>query len=92
MPTPAHDASSQRLRRWSWLLLTAAAWNVWVWATRLYNLATEDVERTTGFVVVHGLLFTVSLGFAAAIAWVGWRLRSTEVSTDTSRARAEVTA
>ncbi|MBW3662854.1 MAG: hypothetical protein KY469_07115 [Actinobacteria bacterium] len=92
MPTWARNASSQPFRRWSWLLLTAAAWNVWVWGTRLYNLATDDVERTTGFVVVHGLLFTVSLVFAAAIAWVGWRLRSVDVAADTTGPRATVDA
>lgn len=92
MPTPARNASSQPFRRWSWLLLTAAAWNVWVWATRLYNLATDDVERTTGFVVVHGLLFTVSLVFAVAIAWVGWRLRSVDVTAEAPAPPAAVDA
>lgn len=82
MPTPARVPSGAPFRRWSWLLLAAAAWNLWVWATRLYNLANDDVERTTGFVVVHAVLFVVSLGFAATIGWIGWRLRDIEVMRD----------
>lgn len=90
MPTPARVPSLTTLRRWSWLLLAAAAWNLWVWATRLYNLANDDVERTTGFIVVHTVLFVVSLTFAAATGWIGWRLRDVAGSDD--REPAEVHA
>lgn len=75
MPNPAPYPSSRTLRRWAVTLLAAAAWNLWVWATRLVNLANDDIERTTGFLVVHTVLFVVSLGFAAAVAAIGWRLR-----------------
>jgi hypothetical protein len=55
-----------------YVLLAAAAWTVFVWVTRLVNLAGED--RSTGFVVVHAGLAVVSLILAAPVAWVGWRL------------------
>lgn len=75
LATSPSDATAAPPRRWSTVLLAAAAWNLWLWATRLYNLANDDVERSTGFVVVHTVLFVVSIAFAVAIGVVGWRLR-----------------
>lgn len=71
---PAPPADPVRHRRRAWLLLAAAAWNLWLWTTRISNLATDEVARSTGFVAVHLALYAVSLGFTAAFAVVGWRM------------------
>lgn len=62
----------RRTRRRAWLLFAAAAWNAWVWLTRLGIVI--DQEQSVPFRVVHGVLIVVSLGFAAALAVVGWRM------------------
>jgi hypothetical protein len=58
-------------RRVSKLLLAAGAWTVFIWVTRLVNMAGED--RSAGFYVVHGALAVISIGFGVAIGIVGWR-------------------
>ncbi|MDP8958691.1 MAG: hypothetical protein M3N51_05700 [Actinomycetota bacterium] len=59
--------------RASWLLLAASAWTFYVWGTRVFLLARQD--ETLAFKVVHFALAAISLGFGAAIGWVGWRMR-----------------
>jgi hypothetical protein len=66
-------AAAARHRRRAWLLLAAAAWNAYVWLTRL-GIVLDD-RQTVPFRVVHGVLIVVSLAFAAALAAVGWRMR-----------------
>jgi hypothetical protein len=58
-------------RRVSILLLAAGGWTLFVWVTRLVNMAGED--RSAGFYVVHGALAVISIGFGVAIGVVGWR-------------------
>lgn len=58
-------------RRVSILLLAAGGWTLFVWITRLVNMAGED--RSAGFYVVHGALAVISIAFGVAIAVVGWR-------------------
>ncbi len=58
-------------RRVSILLLAAGAWTLFVWATRLVNMAGED--RSAGFYVVHGALAVISIAFGVALGVVGWR-------------------
>ncbi|HMF04782.1 MAG TPA: hypothetical protein VKH17_08210 [Acidimicrobiia bacterium] len=58
-------------RRISILLLAAGAWTLFVWVTRLVNMAGED--RSAGFFVVHGLLALISIAFGLALGVVGWR-------------------
>jgi hypothetical protein len=58
-------------RRISILLLAAGAWTLFVWVTRLVNMAGED--RSAGFFVVHGLLAVISIAFGLALGVVGWR-------------------
>lgn len=70
---PAHLARWARFRRHAWILLTAAAWNTYVWITRLGLVL--DGRNSVPFRLVHGVLIIVSLAFAAAIALIGWRLR-----------------
>lgn len=63
-------------RRLSILLLAAGAWTLFVWVTRLVNMAGED--RSAGFYVVHGALAVISIGFGVAIGVVGWRALRTQ--------------
>jgi hypothetical protein len=58
-------------RRVSILLLAAGAWTLFIWVTRLVNMAGED--RSAGFYVVHGALAVISVAFGLAIGVVGWR-------------------
>ena len=41
-----------------------AAWTLWVWGTRIWNVF--DADNSTGFVVVHVALAAVSVAFAVA--------------------------
>ena len=58
-------------RRVSILLLAAGGWSLFVWITRLFNMAGED--RSAGFYVVHGALAVISIAFGVAVGVVGWR-------------------
>lgn len=58
-------------RRVSILLLAAGGWTLFVWITRLVNMAGEN--RSAGFYVVHGALALISIGFGVAVGVVGWR-------------------
>lgn len=70
---PARRSAAARDRRRAWIVLAAAAWNAYVWLTRL-GLVLDD-RNTVPFRIVHGVLIVVSLAFAAALAVIGWRLR-----------------
>jgi hypothetical protein len=75
--TPRPDTlqvSAAAHRRRAVLLLVVAAWMVWLWGTRIYNLVTDAGEFSAAFVGVHAVLYVVSLGFAAALAVVGVRM------------------
>ena len=61
----------------STLLLAAAAWTVWVWATRIWNIL-GDPAHDAAFKVVHSLVALVSVAFAVALAVVGLRMRREE--------------
>jgi hypothetical protein len=65
------------LRARSTLLLAAAAWTIWVWATRIWNIL-NDPAHDAAFKAVHSLLALVSVAFAAALGVVGWRMRREE--------------
>lgn len=78
MPTELRDAAAHRsrwvrIRRHAWILFAAAAWNAYVWLTRLGLVL--DGRNSVPFRVVHGVLIVVSLAFAAALALIGWHLR-----------------
>jgi hypothetical protein len=60
----------------AWILRAAAAWTVWVWATRIWNIW-GDADRSAGFKIVHTVLAAVSVGFAIAIWSVARRGRRT---------------
>jgi hypothetical protein len=58
----------------STLLLAAAAWTIWVWATRIWNIV-DDPAHGTAFKAVHSLLALVSIAFGVALGVVGLRMR-----------------
>jgi len=58
----------------STLLLAAAAWTIWVWATRIWNIV-GDPAHDAAFKAVHSLLALVSIAFGVAIGVVGLRMR-----------------
>jgi hypothetical protein len=58
-------------RRVAVVLLAAGAWTLFVWVTRLVNMAGED--RSAGFFVVHGLLAVISIAFGLALGVIGWK-------------------
>ena len=55
------------LRSRSTLLLAAAAWTIWVWAS--------DPAHDAAFKAVHSLLALVSIAFGVALSVVGLRMR-----------------
>jgi hypothetical protein len=56
------------------VLLAAAAWTLYVWITRMWNIA-RDPEHDFGFKAVHGVLAVVSVAFAVALGVIGLRMR-----------------
>ncbi|HWC43662.1 MAG TPA: hypothetical protein VHK02_16875 [Actinomycetota bacterium] len=65
------------LRARSTLLLAAAAWTIWVWVTRIWNIL-GDPAHDAAFKTVHSLLALVSVAFAVALGVVGLRMRREE--------------
>jgi hypothetical protein len=68
------------------LLLAASAWTLYVWVTRMWNIA-GDPSHDLGFKVVHGLLALVSVAFAVALAVVGLRMRREAAQRDRQAGR-----
>jgi hypothetical protein len=64
----------RRTRTRSTLLLAAAAWTIWVWGTRIWNIA-NDPAHDAAFKAVHSLLALVSVAFGIALGVVGLRMR-----------------
>jgi len=77
-----------------WVLLAAAAWTTYVWGSRLVIMWGGD--ESGAFKAVHTVLALVSLGFAAAIAWIAldWRRNFSRNSTgaDALNSREKVAA
>ncbi len=59
--------------RRAWVLLLVGAFQVWLWTTRLVNLVNDPEPRTTGFVVVHAVLYVAAFGAAGVLLALGWR-------------------
>ena len=68
------------------LLLAAAAWTLYVWGTRMWNIA-SDPAHDLRFKAVHGLLALVSVAFAVALGVVGLRMRREAADALTSSRR-----
>ncbi len=60
-------------RRQSRVLIAAAVWTLYVWISRIVIMSGQD--ESAGFKVVHLMLALVSIGFALAIAKIGWDAR-----------------
>ena len=67
----------RRSRTRSTLLLAAAAWTIWVWSTRIWNIL-NDPAHDAAFKTVHSLLALVSVAFGIALGLVGLRMRREE--------------
>ena len=65
------------LRTRSTLLLAAAAWTIWVWVTRIWNIL-GDPAHDAAFKLVHSLLALVSVAFGIALGVAGLRMRREE--------------
>lgn len=65
---------SRTHRRRAWFLLAFAAWNVWVWATRLVNLLGDGQEHSAAFIAVHIVLYAGGFGGAAVLTVMGVRM------------------
>ena len=70
--TVAVRASSQRRR--GYVLLAIAAWNVWLWVTRIRNLVADAGDFSAAFVGVHAVLYGASLVLAGVLAVMGVRM------------------
>jgi hypothetical protein len=64
----------RRSRTRSTLLLAAAAWTIWVWATRIWNIF-GDPAHGAAFKAVHSVLALGSIALGVALGVVGLRMR-----------------
>lgn len=60
-------------RRRGLLLLAAAAFNVWLWATRMRNLLATSDEFSAVFIGVHAVLYVSATAVAVVVGVIGWR-------------------
>jgi len=72
------------------VLLAASAWTLYVWVTRIWNIA-GDPDHDLGFKVVHSILAVFSVAFAIALGLIGLRMRR-EASAEAPEARDRGTA
>ncbi len=76
------------------VLVAACIWTLYVWITRMWNIAGDD--HAFGFKAVHAVLAVISIAFGIAVGVIGWRaLRagraaSASARRDDRRARAAV--
>lgn len=61
-------------RRRGLVLVAVGVFQVWLWVTRVINLVQDPQPRTTGFVVVHALLYAAAFGAAFVLLGIGWRM------------------
>jgi hypothetical protein len=64
----------KRTRTRAWVLLAAAAWTIYVWTTRIWNIV-SDPAHDFPFKAVHSVLAVISIAFGIAIGIIGWRMR-----------------
>jgi hypothetical protein len=61
------------------VLVAAGVWTLYVWITRMWNIARDD--HAFGFKAVHAVLAVISIAFGIAVGVIGWRaLRTRDVS------------
>lgn len=61
-------------RRRGLVLLGLGLFQVWLWVTRVINLVNDPEPRTTGFIVVHAVLYAAAFGAAFVLLGIGWRM------------------
>lgn len=66
--------SSYMTRLEALILRAAAAWTIFIWATRIKNIL-ENPVHSTGFKAVHSGLAAVSIIFACALLYIASRNR-----------------
>lgn len=67
------------MRRYGWILVASFVWTTLVWVTRIGIVLRQG--SSAGFRIVHAVLIVGSLGFGAAVGWVGLKLlRSTSLT------------
>lgn len=69
VPRPRH-------RRRAAVLLVLAAFQLWLWGTRIVNLLGETGSFSAAFVAVHLVLYVAAIGAALVLAAMGvgmWR-------------------
>lgn len=72
---PTHATDRRTHARRGAVLLAVAAWNLWVWGTRIVNMVQDAPAYTPAFVAVHLLLYGGSLALTVVLAVIGWRMR-----------------
>jgi hypothetical protein len=60
-------------RRRGLLLLAAALFNVWLWATRMRNLIADAGDFSAAFVGVHAVLYVSATAVAIVVGVIGFR-------------------
>jgi hypothetical protein len=60
-------------RRRGLVLLAAAAFNLWLWITRIRNLVADAGQFDTAFLAVHGVLYTAAIAVAVVVGVIGLR-------------------
>lgn len=61
------------------VLVAACVWTLYVWITRMWNIARDD--HAFGFKAVHAVLAVISVAFGIAVGVIGWRaLRARDAS------------
>jgi hypothetical protein len=70
-------------RRAAKVLVAACVWTLYVWITRMWNIANDD--HSFGFKAVHAVLAVISIAFGIAVGVIGWRALRGERSERTER-------
>jgi hypothetical protein len=72
-------------RRAAKVLVAACAWTLYVWVTRMWNIAQDD--HSFGFKAVHAVLAVISIGFGIAVGVIGWRALRAERAAPAGRTK-----
>jgi hypothetical protein len=62
-------------RRAAKVCIATCIWTLYVWITRMWNIAHDD--HPFGFKAVHGVLAVISIAFGLAVGVIGWRALKT---------------
>jgi cytochrome bd-type quinol oxidase subunit 1 len=72
-------------RRSAQVLVAACVWTLYVWITRMWNIAHDD--HSFGFKAVHAVLAVISVAFGIAVGVIGWRALRAQKSAVASAGR-----